>query len=131
MPATASTLTIDLATKKVTVSGSLAIREKVTVTLVNLGESTASNLSLRLLNGAETMAFCLTFTASGDTAVGTMDLSATALIAIFDADEDRPDAKRQLHITVWDKGVRKCLVHHQVDISNCVYTTTMTAPTPL
>ena len=113
-------LTIDLAEKTITATGVMAIRELVSVTLVNIGGSLPANLILTLSNGDEIIAQCQNFTNVGGNIIGYLDLSVENALAVFQP-TDPPLWVRSLYLTLWDGSSNSLLANDVASIQNNVF----------
>ena len=116
------TITVSLATKLVTYSGDMTIREKVGVTVTGATGATAAGLLMRVLKPDDQveMAVCDAFTASGSDFVGTLDLSGTALAAEFSGDD--PMKKRAFILQFFNLTDENEIITDRVYIMNNVFT---------
>jgi len=132
---TNSVLTIDLSSKTMTASSTIAIRETIYVSLVNIGASTPANLVLRVVRETNAYANATNFTAAGtDTngnvmAYGPLDLNTTELVDYYEG--LNPTVSREWSLAVWDTSIGRLLVNDYIDIQNNPYDESMPGPSPV
>ncbi|MCK9520570.1 MAG: hypothetical protein M0R74_16325, partial [Dehalococcoidia bacterium] len=124
-----TTLTIDLSNKTVAASATIAIREIVNITLVNIGTSSPADLILRIVRETNAYANAESFTASGTNAVGALDLNTTELVDAYKG--LNPTASKQWSIAVWDTSQGSLLVNDFINIQNNPYDESMPGPSPV
>jgi hypothetical protein len=97
-----ATLTVRLtpAEKRAVPRGTVHLYNAVTVTLSGFSPSAPGNLLLLVLRGTTLVAQCAAFVASGNDAVGTLDLATAECAAAF-ADVAH-GANRVFNLRVWD-----------------------------
>jgi|GEM_PF-4475205 len=126
-----ATITIDLATKRVTYSSpAMALRENVAVALINADVSTPSDLTLSILYRGTTLVQAANFVAGSGQYDGSIDLDDADLEAFF---AGIPDGKatRTFDLTLWDNARMKMLINDKITIMNNPYDPDMPLPTPI
>ena len=128
--ATDLTITITAATKKVTLSGQVSVRETVDVTITNIGSSSAENLLLGIIDGTNLVAAGSSFTNLSGAAVGELNLNTEELTNVF-AKATVGRSKRTFDLVVWDTDAYALLANDTIDILNNPYVSGMTLPSSI
>lgn len=129
----ASTLScaFDALKKTVTLTGIIAVRETVTVTVVGGASLIADGLTMKVLvlgSAATTaLAQCVTWTVSSANAVGSIDLNTEELVTAFDGVANI--GSKQFNVLIYTTTVPAVRVNATLGIMNFPSTVT-TAPTP-
>lgn len=122
------TLTITASDKSVSQDSTPAIREKVNVVLVNIGDSTPANLVFRLLDSEDNqLAIGQSFVADGANAKGEVDLDTEELVEFFAGSTG--NRVRCIKVGVWDTVDEDLLVNDRINVMNNPYTDG-TSPSP-
>lgn len=115
-------VTINLATKTVSKTNAIAVKETVPVRLINIGTSDGGNLLVRLYNNTNgIMAQSAAFTNVPGTnqAMGMLDLNTVQLVAAFS--NRAPTAPLSYQLVVWDSAQNRLLVNDIVQVGNNPY----------
>ena len=122
---------IDLDTKTVTVTNSIAIRETVPIRFINIGDTHPTNIVVRVLDAHDTnlLAFAEEFSGENGYAVGDIDLNTTELVDLFAGFPHQ--APRLVSWGVWDMGRNRLLVNQLIPVHNNPYLAGMPAPNPV
>ena len=124
------TLTVTVATKKLAVTNTPGLYETVDLTIVNLGESTAANLVLNIQDsGGNIMATAEDFAASGDDAIGVLDLNTQELVDYFENAFTRQE--KPFVISIYDTDRNNLLAIDNISIVNNPYTDDLPSPSPI
>jgi hypothetical protein len=123
------TITVDLDKKTVSKSGVMCIREKVSVVISGASAADVTGIVLRVIEpcGFTEMAKCDSFTPSGATFVGTLDLSGDDLAGEFS--DDTADKTRVFMIQVWNTVDEDLIINDRILIMNNPLTTAIQAET--
>lgn len=133
---TAATLTVDLTTKEATLTGVIAVRETVDLTLVGGTVAHAAGYRLALISNEDDptdddvtpLAVCNTFAPSGSAILGELDLNTTELVAYFAGYSGRQ--MRCCYVAIWDVTRDNLVACDTIQIMNNPYRTGMEDPTP-
>jgi len=123
-------LTINLSTKTVIDTNTIAVRETVPVQLVHIGGSNPTNLIIQLTDRTG-MVMAVTravATTNSDYAAGYLDLNTVPMVAVFS--NLPPLAQKAFQLAVWDDGLFRLLVNDVVTIQNNIYTNGIASPSP-
>ena len=124
------TLTVTTGTKKLVQNTTPGIRETLDVTIVNLGQSTAANLVLNIQDSAgNIMATAEAFAASGDNALGIVDLNTQELVDAFVGIYRRQT--KSFVISIYDTDRNNELAIDDIVIVNNPYTDDLPSPSTI
>ena len=114
------TFTVNVATKQLTLSGALGLRELIDVSLVSSSPSvnlpgTATNYAMYIQQQGVTLAQCTSFTA-GSPVTGILDLSAAALVSAFAGLSD--STVLTFRCLIWDATDQVLVADDNIQIEN-------------
>jgi hypothetical protein len=130
MAKTTATIACTISTKKATVTGTLALRETVAVTLTGTGTYGAADLVLGIVDNGTLLATIAQggFTGTGPSSItGNLNLNTTEMVAFFSEDVGR--TKRYPQLCIWDITNQALVVNDKIEVLNNPYSTDMDDPT--
>ncbi len=113
--ATPITATINTTTKEAIISGTSSLRETIALTVVNIGTASAAALTAAIFDGDNTrLAEGMSFAASGDNALGDINLNTEELIAAFALSNNRD--KKTFTLVITDGATEDVLCNTKIKI---------------
>ena len=100
---TTTSITVDTTNKTISVSGDMAVRERVAVVLLGCSAADAAGVVLNVLNPVNSaiLAVCDSFTKDGTHFDGTLDLDTDAMVLQFAV--SKPGENRKFLLQVFNK----------------------------
>ena len=119
---------VDMSAKTADFVGVISIRNTFAVTVKNIGDATPANLALQILKKGDLYAEMEVgdFSASGDDAIGTLDLNTTALIDYFENKGDQRVV--EFTMVVEDPSDQDLVMNYPAPIMNNPYDSSATPP---
>jgi hypothetical protein len=128
------TVALDVANKTATLTGMIAIREVIDVTLTGAESATAANVRLAIIQRSTNVAVCNTFAATGVSGVYTGELSLNTedpgIIEWF-AHMAKHDGYKTFVLAVWDIVGNTLMCNCDITVYNNPYDPSMEDPTPV
>jgi hypothetical protein len=118
---------VTLATKRVVLTGQVAIREKINLVLTGTGTAAASDLILALVHEGTLVAMLQPLVDYTTHFGGILNLNTEEIVAVFDS--MAANAKVKMSIVVWDTTNSCTLVNDFITVQNNPYDSSMDDPT--
>jgi hypothetical protein len=116
-------------TKKITLTGQIAIREKVNLSLTGYGVAGAADLVLAIVHNGALMAKLTPLVDYTTYFGGVLDLNTTEIVAVFDG--MAANARVKMSLVLWDTTNECTIVNDWIMVANNPYDPDMEDTTPV
>jgi len=120
-------ITCNLATKGATLSGQIAIRETISLSVTSFGGTVASSLRLGICKKGELFASCNEFTTGETIFTGELDMNTEELVDVFG--NKAGNGTMDFELALWDILNDRLLVNTTISVMNNPYSEGMADPT--